>query len=309
MKLFKRILKILLCLLLAAVIAVIAVEGVYIPRYLIQKKPADITPTAAAGEVKIVSSNVRCWSPYDLGKKSWFYRASVLMQTVADANPDVIGFQEVTKLHYKYLCDCLPDYDSVITYRDDSPLAEACPVFYNTLKFELIDKGSFWLSETPDVPGVKGWDAACVRICSWAKLEDKQTGKRFVHFNTHLDHVGLVAMQQGALLVTAKAAEICPDLPAFFTGDFNVTPDSAPYRTVIEAGFGDARHLAADSDDSPTFHWEVFVSKRPKKENTVIDYCFVKGDVQVQSFRVLQDVYPGKLYPSDHYPVLATVSF
>ena len=257
--------------------------------------------------MKIMSFNLLCGGG---DRRDWRCRTELVLDTIRKADPDTLGVQEAHYDWIKVLFAGLPAYDYVGVGRKDGKTdGEFSAVFYKKDKFRALDSGSFWLSETPDVPGVKGWDAACVRVCSWAKLEEKATGKRFVHFNTHLDHVGLVAMQQGALLVTAKAAEICPDLPAFFTGDFNVTPDSAPYRTVIEAGFGDARHLAIDSDDSPTFHWEVFVSKRPKKENTVIDYCFVKGDVQVQSFRVLRDVYPGDLYPSDHYPVLATVSF
>lgn len=257
--------------------------------------------------MKIMSFNLLCGGK---GQRDWPNRKGMVLETIRCADPDTLGVQEAHYDWIRTLCAGLPDYAYVGVGRDDGKTAgEFSAVFYKKEKFTLLDSGSFWLSETPDVPGVRGWDAACVRVCSWAKLEDKGTGKRFVHFNTHLDHVGLVAMQQGALLVTAKAAEICPDLPAFFTGDFNVTPDSAPYRTVIEAGFGDARNLAVDSDDSPTFHWEVFVENRRKKENTTIDYCFVKGDVQVLQFRVLQDVYPGNLYPSDHYPVLATVSF
>lgn len=257
--------------------------------------------------MKIMSFNLLCGGE---GQRDWPNRAEMVLETIRRADPDTLGVQEAHYDWIRTLCAGLPDYAYVGVGRDDGKTeGEYSAVFYKKEKFTLLDSGSFWLSETPDVPGVKGWDAACVRICSWAKLEEKTTGKQFVHFNTHLDHIGLVAMQQGALLVTAKAAQICPDLPAFFTGDFNVTPDSAPYRTVIEAGFGDARHLAADSDDSPTFHWEVFAEKRPKLENSTIDYCFVKGDVQVLRFRVLRDVYPGELYPSDHYPVLSTVSF
>ena len=177
--------------------------------------------------------------------------------------------------HYdwiKALCAGLPDYAYVGVGRNDGKTeGEFSAVFYKKEKFALLDAGSFWLSETPDVPGVKGWDAACVRICSYARLQETDAGRQFVHFNTHLDHRGVVAMQKGAELVAEKAEEICPDLPAFFTGDFNVTPDKY--------------------DEPPA----------------IIDYCFVKGDVQVRSYRVLRDAYPGGLYPSDHFPVLVEV--
>ena len=255
--------------------------------------------------MKIMSFNLLCGGD---GPRDWPGRADMVLETIRRADPDTLGAQEAHWDWVKTLSAGLPDYDYVGVGRDDGKKkGEFSAVFYKKEKFTLLDSGSFWLSETPDKPGKKGWDAACVRICSWAKLEEKATGKRFVHFNTHLDHVGLVAMQKGAELVTLKAAEICPDLPAFFTGDFNVTPESAPYRTVIEAGFADARDVAAVSDDSFTFHCDVFVSERSKKECSVIDYCFVKGVKGVKSFRVLRDTYPGRLFPSDHFPVLAEV--
>ncbi|MBQ6421511.1 MAG: endonuclease/exonuclease/phosphatase family protein [Clostridia bacterium] len=257
--------------------------------------------------MKIMSFNLLCGG--DNGR-DWRCRKEMVLDTIRRADPDTLGAQEA---HYDWiqtLTAGLPDYDYVGVGREDGKTdGEFSAVFYKKDRFRLLDSGSFWLSETPEVPGVKGWDAACVRICSWAKLEEKATGKRFVHFNTHLDHVGPVAMQKGAELVTAKAAEICPDLPAFFTGDFNVTPASAPYKTVIAAGFTDARHAAKVSDDSVTFHMDVFVNDPPKPQNAVIDYCFFKGDVTVDTFRVITDVYPGGLYPSDHFPVLAEVDF
>ena len=255
--------------------------------------------------MKIMSFNLLCGGQ---GARDWTNRKSMVLGTIRNADPDTIGVQEA---HYDWmqtLCEGLPAYDYVGVGRDDGDKkGEFSAVFYKKDKFTLLESGSFWLSETPDKPGVKGWDAACVRVCSYAKLEDNSTGKQFVHFNTHLDHRGLIAMQKGAELVTEKAAQICPDLPAFFTGDFNVTPDSAPYRTVIDAGFKDARNIAEISDDSVTFHTEVFVTDRTDIERSIIDYCFVKGSAHVRTFRVLRDVYPGGLYPSDHYPVLTDV--
>ena len=257
--------------------------------------------------MKIMSFNLLCGGA---GARDWSGRTEMAVDTIRKADPDTLGVQEAHHDWIEALCAGLPEYDFVGVGRDDGKTAgEYSAVFYKKDKFTLLDSGTFWLSETPDVPGVRGWDAACVRICSYAKLRETASGKCFAHFNTHLDHIGLTAMQKGAELVVAKASEICPDLPAFFTGDFNVTPDSAPYRTVLEGGFADARSVAQSSDDSITFHMNVFVPDEPEPERSIIDYCFVKGDVRVPTFRVIRDAYPGGLYPSDHFPVIAEVDW
>lgn len=257
--------------------------------------------------MKVMSFNILCGGSDDL--RAWQKRTDMVTDTIRKELPDTFGVQEA---HYDWMqaiSAALPEYNFVGVGRDDGDKAgEFSAVFYKKDAYNLLDSGTFWLSETPDKPG-KGWDAACVRVCSWAKLENKENGKVFVHFNTHLDHVGLVAMQKGAELVTKKAAEICPDAPAFFTGDFNVTPESAPYATVIANGFKDSRLLAPVTDNGPTFHADVFEEGTRKQHHCIIDYCFVKGDIEVKSYKVIRDLYDGNLYPSDHYPVVAEIEF
>ena len=253
--------------------------------------------------MKIMSFNLLCGGQ---GQRDWPCRAKMAIDTIRKEMPDTLGVQEAHYGWIQTLCAGLPEYDYVGVGREDGKTeGEFSAVFYKKDKFELLDSGSFWLSETPEVPG-KGWDAACVRICSWAKLRCRDCGKAFVHLNTHLDHVGPVAMQKGAELVALKAAEIAPDLPALFTGDFNVTPDSAPYAAVLAGGFADARDVAESSDDAITFHGDVFVN--PDFKGAVIDYCFVKAVEKVSCFRVIRDAYPGDLYPSDHFPVVAELT-
>ena len=249
--------------------------------------------------MKFMSFNLLCGGE---GRRAWPCRAEMALDTIRKEAPDSVGVQEAHYDWIRTLCAGLPDYDYVGVGREDGKTeGEFSAVFYKKEKFELLDSGSFWLSETPDVPG-KGWDAVCVRICSWAKLRCRKCGKTFVHFNTHLDHRGPVAMQKGAELVAKKAEEICPDLPAVFTGDFNVTPDSAPYAAVLAGGFADARALAPVTDNGVTFHGDVFVN--PGFAGDIIDYCFVKNVRAVETYRVIREAYPGDLYPSDHFPVV-----
>ena len=251
--------------------------------------------------MKIMSFNLLCGGE---GKRDWPGRTEMVIDTIRKEMPDSIGVQEAHIGWMNALKEGLPEYDYVGIGRDDGKEeGEFSAVFFKKEKYSLLKSGSFWLSETPDVPG-KGWDAACIRICSWAFLQNRKTGYRFAHFNTHLDHRGLVAMQKGAELVTSRAKEICGDLPAFFTGDFNVTPVSDPYKTVIESGFSDSRLVCGETDNGVTFHWDTFVNPEREEEGELIDYCFFKGDIKPDKYRVIRDTYPGGLYPSDHFPVV-----
>ena len=177
--------KAVLLSLLALVLAAGAAEGVYVPRYLTDRPTFDITSAADPDAITVMSANVRCFSPLDLFKKSWFYRAKLIVENVRASAPDLIGFQEVTPMHYAYLTETLRGYASVIEYRDRSPLREGCPVFYNTAKFTLTQQGSFWLSETPEVMS-KSWGAAFNRVCSYVLLTEKASCKTLAVFNTHL---------------------------------------------------------------------------------------------------------------------------
>ena len=251
--------------------------------------------------MRIMSFNVLCGGK---GNKDWPHRSPLVVRAIYKAAPDVLGVQEAHIGWMHVLTACLQDYDYVGIGRDDGKEAgEFSAVFYKKEKYELLDSGSFWLSETPEKPG-KGWDAACIRICSWAKLREKETGKAFVHLNTHLDHRGAVAMQKGAELVAERGKAISGNDPAFFTGDFNVTPASAPYKAVLAGGFKDCRTVAPDTDTGATFH----AYGNPDDPPCVIDYVFCKGDVKVETFAVIRDEIDGML-PSDHYPVYADVSF
>ena len=294
----KKIVLGVLCALLALVLAVCCAELWYLPRYLVKKTARQAPDVGQTDAIHIVSANVRCFSPTDLGRQSWFYRAELLLDTVMDAKPDIIGFQEVTRLHYKYLTDCLPDYGSVLQYRDDSLFSEGCPVFYNTVRFDLADKGSFWLSETPAVMS-RDWGSKC-RICSYVILTEKATGKQLVVFNTHLDHVSDEARIKGIGVVLDKIREF-GGLPSVIMGDLNCGEGSETYRAATEH-FLDAKYQTEDTMTGATYQ---NFGKQLEREN--IDYFMIsKTGIRVDSYRVLQNT-PGGVYPSDHFPIMMTI--
>ena len=295
-----KILKSMLAALLAVLLIAFAVLFFYFPRYASRRQELSFEPQQQA-EVKLMSCNLRCLTPLDLGKKSWFYRAELISADIAAQAPDVIGFQEATRWQYDYLCSTFPQYDSVIEYRDESVIAEGCPVFYRKDRFELVDKGSFWLSETPEQMS-KDWGAACYRICSYVILSAKDSGKELVVFNTHLDHVSDEARIKG-IQVVLDYIEAFGSLPSVIMGDLNAEEGSLTYEAVTE-NFLDGRYAAEKSCDSYTYqNWGNM------EKSVRIDYFMLsKSGLRAEEYSVLTHTHEG-VYASDHCPIVLTLSF
>ncbi len=300
----KKSLKILLSV--VAVILVLTITFLasfywYYPHYKEMKKEIAIQEIYRENELRVMSCNVRCISPTDFSKKSWFYRADLIMQGIEKEQPSVIGFQEATKWQYSYLCDTLSSYDSVITYRDDAFNSEGCPIFYRSDMYTLIDKGSFWLSETPDVMS-KSWGAQFNRVCSYVILKDNATGTEFVVFNTHLSHISDEARINGIQVVLDKIAEF-GSKPAVLMGDLNAKEDSKTYKSATN-NFYDAKYQTENTMTSCTYQdWGEQLDRE------CIDYVMIsKQGLKVNSYKVVTDTYDG-VYSSDHFPLSVSISF
>ena len=280
--------------LLAIILIAVMILGWHFPRYLSRKEAFTMTPKE--GIITMMSCNVRCLTPLDLGKRSWFYRADLLVSDIAAQNPGIIGFQEATQWQYRYLVDVLQGYDSVIDYRDESIASEGCPIFYSTALYTLKDKGSFWLSETPDVMS-KDWGAAHYRICSYVILTEKASGKDFVVFNTHLDHVSDEARIKGIAVVLEKIAQF-GGLPAVIMGDFNALEGSETYNSATQY-FLDAQYAAAETMDGHTYqNWG-----NPDKFKRLDYFMISKTGWVAQKYAIVQPVHDG-VYASDHCPIV-----
>ena len=293
-----------LSVLLAAVIVLAANTFWYYPHYKDNKSVAQINAENTES-IKMMSYNLRCISPTDFGKKSWFYRADLIVDDIENEKPGIIGFQEATKWHYSYLQETFPQYDSVITYRDEAFNSEGCPIFYNKSLYTLVDKGSFWLSETPEEPSF-GWDAACRRTATWALMKDKRNGKQFYFVNTHLDHKGVEARKNGLKMVLDRIATMNPDgYPMVLTGDFNVTPDDECL-VDLDKRMESARKIATVTDTKSSFNgWGKFTPE----DSYLIDYIYVSGFKAVPEFRTVTETYAGKPYISDHYPIVSVLEY
>ena len=246
--------------------------------------------------MKSMTFNILCAGR---GENHWCLRQKLVSATIKKYAPDTFGLQEVHYAWMRYIVSQFKDtYDYVGVGKDDGEKkGEFSPVFYNKHKFKLIEKEDFWLSATPDKPSL-GWDGAENRTCSYAVLEEKESGNVYAVFNTHLDHIGATAQIEGIKLILSKTEKF-KDVPVIITGDFNVTPDSDVYSLMLTNGFEDARTIAEKKDNINSFHWYGKGSK-------MIDFIFVKNIKSVTEVKTATDNFNGKL-PSDHYPVIADI--
>ncbi len=257
--------------------------------------------------IDVMSLNIRLDTQHD-GPNAWPHRAGMVAGFVNDQIPDLLGMQEVLWHQYLYLDSALIGYGSVAAGRDDGLReGEACPVFYRLGRFDRLDRGSFWLSATPDVPGSVGWGAALTRVATWVRLYDKVRQDTLLFINTHFDHVGEEARRQSALLIIRKIKEIVGERPAVVTGDFNVTDASDAYETITTNEFvmKDAYKTAARvTGVDYTFH---DFARIPAEDCEKIDFIFVTPQVLVKSCEIPAEVPEALL--SDHNPQLADLEF
>ncbi len=186
---------------------------------------------------------------------AWDSRKADLVSFVRKLDLDVFGMQEVCPDQAQYLAENLTEFAYVGDHREaDRRSGEASPVCYRKSRFTALKSGTFWLSETPDVPASKSWGTACTRICSWLLLEDKKTGRRFCFANTHTDHVSEEAREKGMALIIERMKKFGSGLPIVFTGDHNCRETEKPARTVSKI-LRDSLYLTRTP---PTGSWRTF---------------------------------------------------
>lgn len=255
--------------------------------------------------INVASFNIRMDTPND-SLDAWPHRKEMVKGLIAFHEFDLFGIQE--GFHHQ-ITDILEldDYAYVGSGRDDGLTAgEHSAIIYKKERFEVLDNGDFWFSETPDIPG-KGWDATCCnRICSWASLRDKVSGSEFYLFNMHYDHEGVVARRNSSLLLLQKVREIAGDKPVICTGDFNATPDSEPIKIILQDGLlNDAYSTTQKPPYGTTGTFNSF--RLDAKMQNRIDYVWTTSHFTVNKYGVLNDMQYGH-FPSDHFPVMVNVT-
>lgn len=263
-----------------------------------------------AQELYVGTYNIRYKNKDDSIKGNvWTKRCQVMCDQINFESPDVFGAQEVLVEQLRDMLVRLDNYSYVGVGRDDGKEAgEYAAIFYKNDRVKLLDTGNFWLNETPDVPKL-GWDAACIRICTWGKFKDLRTKKKFYFFNLHMDHVGVVARREAAKLVVSRIKDIAKDTPVVLTGDFNVDQKDEIYTIftqsdILKDSYDHARIRFAENGTFNSFKMDVSTNSR-------IDHVFVSPSFKVEAYGLRTDSYwaKGRRNPSDHYPVLVKLRF
>ncbi len=266
----------------------------------------------AVPPVRVMSFNIRYGTAKD-GDNHWDKRRDLVAKTIREFNPDLLGTQETIGFQKEFLAGQLPEYEAFGVGREDGgDKGETTSLFYRRDRFERLDGGHFWLSETPEVPGSISWDSSLPRICSWVKLRDRLDPQKPVvwFFNTHFDHRGPQARLESARLLRSRIEAQCGRDRVIVTGDFNAGEGSEPYRALLvgtdEAGgtkLLDTRRVA-----HPQHTGEEVTYNNFKPESRVggrIDWIVVRG-WQVESAEIDHTVYEGRT-PSDHWPITAVL--
>ncbi len=258
--------------------------------------------------IKVMTLNVRYDNPDD-SINAWPNRIPLFCSFISEEKPDILGMQEVLWHQYALMDSALAEYGSVGVGRDDGARkGEMNPVFFRKERFDLVRTITFWLSDTPDVPGSMGWGASLPRIVTWLELVDKTNNEHFYFFNTHFAHDSDSARIMSSRILLKEVGEIADGFPFIVTGDFNLLPYSTGYSILTGPDesvpvLKDSYFVSDKKPAGPTWTYNGF-SDKPGTGR--VDYIFVKNGLRVLNHATLAEK-DNAVFISDHWPVTASV--
>jgi len=261
-----------------------------------------------AQPLQVMTFNIRMNTASD-SINAWPFRKDRVASQIIFHDVQLLGVQEALHDQMQDLKERLPQFRHIGVGRDDgNTKGEYSAIFYDTTRLAVLNSATFWLSQTPDIIGSKGWDAAITRIVTWAKFRDKKSEKIFFTFNTHFDHIGKIARKESALLMLQKVKEIAGNTPAIITGDFNATPIDEPIQVIKDPAnplkLTDSKDISSTKHYGPTGTFNGFKSK--ERDDQPIDYIFIRNKWKVLKHATISQSWDGR-FASDHFAVLATV--
>ncbi|MBK7107243.1 MAG: endonuclease/exonuclease/phosphatase family protein [Ignavibacteriae bacterium] len=259
---------------------------------------AIIIASTVLAQNRIMTYNIR-YANNNPGEE-WVVRKSKVAEMIRFHNPEIFGVQEAVLEQIDYLKSEFENYTMLGVGREDGKEGGEFSALFISDKFEVIKSGTFWLSETPEIPS-KGWDASLNRIASWAIVKNKISEESMFVINTHFDHMGIVARSESAKLIIAKISELSNGLPSILMGDFNFSSSFEGYKFINDSG------LLKDSETVSKYRYGTDITFNGFQDDLTdrekIDFIFVSDKINVLHHAVIGDKFD-KIYPSDHMPVI-----
>lgn len=262
--------------------------------------------------------NIR-YGTADDGENSWEFRKDIILNILKEYRPDILGTQEALNFQIEEIQSAFPAWQVIGVGRyhgielsnrpHESMSGESCRIFYDTTKFSLIDEGTFWHSDTPDVPGSMTWGNTLPRITTWGILQSKINHKIFFVMNTHY-HWDEPYVTNTSKLMIQKQLKIASKLPTILMGDFNLSPNSKSHAFFcgkkdldgLSGRFIDAWLAKKKSEqDAGTFN-----GFKGDLNGDRIDWILFTPEFEVKNIQIVHDNQQGR-YPSDHFPVIAVL--
>ena len=257
---------------------------------------------------RVMTFNIRYDNRGD-GENAWPHRKEMVAGMIRFHGADIIGLQEALLHQLEDLDELLPEFSRVGVGRDANGGGEYSAILYREHRFDLLDKRTFWLSQTPDVVGSAGWDAVLPRIATYARFQDNVTGKSFSLMNTHFDHIGEIARLKSAEFILNTIGDLAERESAIVMGDLHTTDKDEPYHVLTENEFVQGRILldgfyhSEEPHHGPATTWTGFQEIIPDRR---IDFIFASDDIRQIRHGILSDRIEGR-FPSDHLPVVSDV--
>lgn len=259
-------------------------------------------------EVRVLSFNLRYITSEDQGPRTWTARRDAAAATIVADHPDFIGVQEAFRSMLDNLHERVPGFTEIGVGREDGKTkGEYAAILYRTDRWEPLESGTFWLSDTPDVPGSATWGNSVTRICTWARFRHRESKREVACFNAHFDHQSQPARERAAAQILERIRALPGNPPAIMTGDLNATPENPAIvrLTTGEGALTDtwaALHPGASPDTAGTYHGFDGKTGGPR-----IDYILTTKSISIREADILHPAGPDGHPPSDHFPVRATL--
>ncbi len=275
-------------------------------------------PAPAKGLIlNVMSFNIRRGTAKD-GRNHWVFRRNRVQEILNHYRPDVLGLQEAMDFQISAIRTMLPGYEMVGVGNMGGSKGLHNAIFYDAARFILSEEGTFWLSDTPDIPGSKGWGNIIRRTCSWVRLIEKESRQAFYFYNTHLDHISLRSRKKSVVLLTQRIHERSYPDPFVLTGDFNAREKSAPIQYLKGKILLGTKISGRVLNPNPLM--DTFRVRHPNHRNAVtfhgfrrfffrlkLDYIFVPPSVRVRDAQIIT-IRCKECYPSDHFPLITSIA-